>query len=292
MGAETREKLASLGYITSAVNPPLSGKAVDPKDKIGIIEKLRSVKELAEKGRWPEAGIMAREILRVEPQIGQARIASANSYRAAGNFPQAIEELRAGLLYHGDDDQLLALLGETLSVLGRYREALAAFEGCLAINPRNPANYNNLGLAYLNLGEVAKAEKAYQHALEQDDHYALTHANLGLLYMIELHDYRRAEESLLTAVALNPRLFLAHDTLGGYYTRTGEFNKAAQHWLRCLEIEPTNYNTCFNLFMLFAKKLHDRPKALAFYERIRRDFYAKLPEAERSNIEAIRKNLD
>jgi choline-sulfatase len=137
LGAETREKLASLGYIASVVNPPPAGKAVDPKDKIGIIEKLRSAKELAEKGRWPEAGIMAREILRVEPQIIQARIASANSYRAAGDFPQAIKELRAGLAYHGDDDQLLALLGETLSVEGRNKEALAAFEGCVSINPKN-----------------------------------------------------------------------------------------------------------------------------------------------------------
>jgi Flp pilus assembly protein TadD len=226
------------------------------------------------------------------PQIGQARIASANSYRAAGDFPMAIKELREGLTYHGNDDQILALLGETLSVEGRYREALAAFEGCVAINPRNPANYNNLGLAYWNLNEVPKAEAAYRQALQQDNQFALTHANLGLLYLIALRDYPRAKESLLTAVALDPELATAHDALGAYYTKTGEFTKASQHWRRCLEIEPQNYDACFNLFMLYTEKLQNRQQALDFYERLRRDFFAKLPESERRRIEAIRKSLD
>jgi arylsulfatase A-like enzyme/Flp pilus assembly protein TadD len=292
LGAETREKLASLGYITAAVNPAQGENAVDPKDKIGIIEKLRLAKELAASGRWPEAGKISREILNANPQISQARIASANSYRAAGDFPQAIKELRAGLKYHGNDDQLLALLGETLSVLGRYQEALAAFAGCVTINPQNPANHNNLGLAYWNSGDVAKAEAAYRQALQQDNQFALAHANLGLLYLIALRDYPRARESLLTAVALDPKLAAAHDALGAYYTKTGEFDQASRHWLRCLEIEPTNYDACFNLFMLYAKKLQNRPQALFFYERIRRDFFSKLPESEQRNIETIRKSLD
>ena len=160
-------------------------------------------------------------ILNDNPQVGQARIASANSYRAAGDFPQAIKELREGLKYQDNDNQILALLGDTLSMMGRYREAAAIFESCVTINPENPANYNNLGLAYWNNGEVAKAEAAYQKALQQDNQFALTHANLGLLYLIALRDYRRARESLLTAVALDPNLASAHDALGGYYAKTG-----------------------------------------------------------------------
>ena len=292
LGTETREKLASLGYITATIDPARYEATVDPKDKIDVIEKLRQAKDLAAKGQWPEAGKIARDILSANPQIGQARIASANSYRAAGDFPQAINELREGLKYHGDDDQLLALLGETLSVEGRFREALAAFEGCVAVNPQNPANYNNLGLAYWNSGEVAKAEAAYRQAIQQDDQFALAHANLGLLYLIAKRDYRRAEGSLLTAVALDPELAAAHDALGAYYTKTGAFAKAGLHWQRCLEIQPANFDACFNLFMLYAKKLNDRPRALAFYERIKRDFFAKLPQTEKRNIEAIRKSLD
>jgi arylsulfatase A-like enzyme/tetratricopeptide (TPR) repeat protein len=292
LNAEMQNKLASLGYITSTVNQTAEEKLTDPKDKIGIINQLLSVKELAEKGNWPETGKTARLILKDNPQVGQARIASANSYRAAGDFPQAIKELREGLTYQDNDNQILALLGDTLSMMGRYREAVAVFESCVTINPENPANYNNLGLAYWNNGEVAKAEAAYQKALQQDSQFALTHANLGLLYLIALRDYRRAKESLLTAVALDPNLASAHDALGGYYAKTGEFAKAREHWLRCLEIEPTNYDACFSLFMLYSKKMPNRQEALAYYDRIRRDFFPKLPEAERRTIEEIRKSLN
>lgn len=287
-----RERLAALGYVTSAARAAPGLSAIDPKDRIGVLDELRRVKELAAQGNWPGAGTLARQILAANPQIGQARIASANAFRASGDFAGAIAELRAGLERQGDDDQMLALLGETLTLVGRRDEALAAFQGCLAVQPANPANHNNLGLALWNLGRVDEAEAAYRRAIELDPRFALARANLGLLLLMARRDLSGAREALLEAVASDPKLAAAHDALGDYYATSGDFARAAGHWRRCLEIEPMNYQACFNLFMAYARKLSDRGRALEYYERLRRDFFPRLPAEERRAVEEQRRRLD
>ena len=287
-----RERLAALGYVTSMAQAAPGGNAVDPKDRIGVLDELRRVKELAAQGDWPAAGALARRILSVNPQIGQARIASANSYRAAGDFAAAVAELHAGLERQGDDEQMLALLGETLSLVGRHDEALAAFQGCLAVQPANPASHNNLGLALSNLGRVDEAEAAYRRASALDPRFALPRVNLGLLYLMARRDLPRARAALLEAAAIDPNLAAAHDALGDYYATSGDFARAAGHWQRVLELEPANYQACFNLFMAYGRKLSDRGRALEYYGRLRRDFFPLLPEAERRRIEEQRRRLD
>lgn len=287
-----RERLAALGYVTSIAGPASPGSAVDPKDRIGVLEELRRVKELAAGNDWPAAGALARSILGANPQIGQARIASANAYRASGDFARAIAELRAGLERQGDDDQMLALLGETLALAGRHEEALAAFQGCLALQPANPASHNNLGLALSNLGRIDEAEVAYRRAIGLDPRFALPRVNLGLLYLMARRDLRRARDELLRAAAIDPGLAAAHDALGDLYATAGDFRRAADHWQRVLELEPANYQACFNLFMAYGRKLSDRGRALGYYERLRRDFFPVLPEAERRRIEEQRRRLD
>ncbi|MCU0276005.1 MAG: sulfatase-like hydrolase/transferase [Acidobacteria bacterium] len=292
LDADSRRKLASLGYVTTTVPRSAELSRIDPKNKIAVIESLRRIKELAEQGRWTEAGERARRILAADPQIGQARIASANAYRAAGDFNRAVDELRAGLAIQGDDDQMLALLGETLSLAGRFQESLAAFEGCLAVNPENPANQNNLGLAYWNLGQVDRAESAFREALGIDPDFVLARVNLGRFYLHARRDGRRAREALLAAVASDPGLASAHDALAESYAMAGSFARAAEHWSRCLELEPQNFDACFNLLMVYARKLPDRKKALHYYERIRRDFFPRLPEKERRAVEALGQGLN
>jgi arylsulfatase A-like enzyme/Flp pilus assembly protein TadD len=287
-----RDRLAALGYVTSVAAPLPGGSAVDPKDRIGVLDELRRVKELAARGDWSGSGKLARGILAANPQIGQARVASANAYRAAGDFNGAIAELRAGLERRGDDEQMLALLGETLSLVGRHQEALAAFQGCLAVQPANPASHNNLGLALANLGRIDEAETAYRRASRLDPRFALARVNLGLLYLTARRDLVRARAALLEAVAADPRLAAAQYALGDLYATGGDFARAAEHWRRALELEPGNYQACFNLFMAYGRKLSDRGRALEYYGRLRRDFYPLLPAGERRRIEEQRRRLD
>jgi len=61
-----------------------------------------------------------------------------------------------------------------------YADAIALLEQTAAQHPL-PAVYNNLGVLYTNVGDLLKAQEAYQHALNLDPNDQAANYNLGLL---------------------------------------------------------------------------------------------------------------
>ena len=71
-------------------------------------------------------------------------------------------------------------LGATLNDLARYREAIAAFEKALEIDPKYHFAWNGLGNALKDLGRYREAIAAYDKALEfTADQYWQAWANRG-----------------------------------------------------------------------------------------------------------------
>ena len=56
---------------------------------------------------------------------------------------------------------------------GQAAEAIRALEAMRAQNPGDPAVLINLGSAYAELGDAARAEEAYRSAIESDVRYRL-----------------------------------------------------------------------------------------------------------------------
>lgn len=54
--------------------------------------------------------------------------------------------------------------GLTLSRLGRWKEALAAYQESLKVNPDNAQTYLNLGFVYYELGYDGEAQQAFEKA--------------------------------------------------------------------------------------------------------------------------------
>ncbi len=63
--------------------------------------------------------------------------------------------------------------------------------------------YYNRGLAYLHLGDHARAIKDYDQALRLDPGFAIAYNNRGLAYN-NVGEYRRAIEDFDRALRLNP----------------------------------------------------------------------------------------
>ena len=289
---QAREKLASLGYITSSAATIEGKNAVDPKDKIGVYIRLQQAKELFNQQALEEATGLARGILAHDPQVTEARILLATIYRDRNELAAAEEVLKAGLRINGDDQQLLTLLGKVLSAMGKHREALEVFSACLALDTGNPIYQNNLGMASWFMNDPGRAVAAFQRASELDPQYALPLANLGLLTLNVLSDPVKAEGYLLKALAVDPEQLSVHNALAGYYARTGLFIKAEYHWRRCVEIDRRFLEAWMNLLVLYGRDLRDRGKALDVYARLRGDFYNRLEPKDRKMIDEIGKVLN
>ncbi len=60
-------------------------------------------------------------------------------------------------------------------------------------------------------------------------------------------DLAGAMSSLTRALALNPRLPLALNTLGVVYARQGDYAHAVESWNRAVGVDPRQYDALFNI---------------------------------------------
>jgi tetratricopeptide (TPR) repeat protein len=151
---ETVKKLASLGYI-GAARPDPGGPLPDPKDRIGVVAKLREADRLANAGE-PERGIALLEsVVRENPQMLDARETLSRALRAAGRREAAYRELQAvDRLQPGTPQILLGLAGLAVETgaLEDARKYARAAEA--AGSPDAAAVFASIALAAGNLPEA------------------------------------------------------------------------------------------------------------------------------------------
>jgi len=88
---------------------------------------------------------------------------------------------------------------------GETRQAVAAFEAALALEPRAVTAMVNASIAHARLGEVDKAERSLRNALELAPDDAAANLNMGLL-KAEKNDPKLAEGFLRKALKADPQL--------------------------------------------------------------------------------------
>lgn len=75
-------------------------------------------------------------------------------------------------------------IGQVLQQSNRQREAIAAFESALALEPENAQIHNNVAISYQELAQYAEAIRHYMRAIEIDPGVAEIHYNLATLVQL------------------------------------------------------------------------------------------------------------
>ena len=119
---------------------------------------------------------------------------------------------------------------------------------------------------------------------------AIVYSNIGSLYL-SAYLYDKALENFRKAVEKDPRLAAAYNGLGSTFLKLNRFGEAEEAFRHSISVDPSYYFSYFNLLVLYAEKLNDKPKALALYETIKKRFYPRMPVGEQRVIEEIRKGM-
>ena len=93
-----------------------------------------------------------------------------------------------------------------------YKDAIEQFETALSMDEDSAAALNNLGLAYIRLGQNGKAAKYLNEALSKGHPYADIYHNLGLAFLNEKKHYK-ALKNFQEALKINPGYLHAHYNL-------------------------------------------------------------------------------
>jgi tetratricopeptide (TPR) repeat protein len=165
---ETREKLASLGYITGGASATVSS-TFDPNDGIEVWNLIEKAVQFGQVGDLKQSERLFLDALRLQPDNVMAQKFLANIYRKHGEPQKAIPYLEKAMqspLHLGDTRYDLA---ETRFEMEQYSEALQILKPLLLEPSQQPERVLRLAAASaLNAGKYEEAERYFAAVLKQN----------------------------------------------------------------------------------------------------------------------------
>ena len=132
-------------------------------------------------------------------------------------------------------------LGRTKYNENRFEEAIAAFERCLKIDPKNVKAEDNLGLSYAGLNRTEEAIAAYKNAIAWQAGAAVKDSGPFLDLGTLLVDNNRVDEAiphLLDAARISPDDFRIRRELGKAYEHVNDLTRRGMNWRRPRHLLP------------------------------------------------------
>jgi arylsulfatase A-like enzyme/Tfp pilus assembly protein PilF len=210
---DTLQRLAALGYVGSSADVDPQAVLADPKDKIGLFNRMGAAKAKAANEKYDEAVAEMRAVTAEDPQIVDAYVFIGNWLRRLERYDEAVEAFRQGLAIKPDNELALGNLATLYRVLGRHEAALEGYRSVLKIEPRNPPTWYQLATLYLDLGRSREAEATFRKALEHNPKMGAAYNALGAL-AYGRGELAEAERLIRKGLELEPEV------------RTGRFNLA------------------------------------------------------------------
>ena len=78
------------------------------------------------------------------------------------DYLKVIENTKLLIKEYPDNEQLLSIMGITLSAMNQYQESIIYLKKSIQLNPNNAKSYFNIGLAYHELRDFQNAIICYQ----------------------------------------------------------------------------------------------------------------------------------
>ena len=190
----------------------------------------------------------------IAPDTASAATASYNAGYAAlqgGNLASAAENFAKVLALTPNDAQAEMLLGYVRLKQGFYDEAIASLQNADAKGTKLDARaraiiQNNIGMAYWNQKQYARALPAYERAVALDENYTDARYNLAFALLAQ----NRAKEALPLFTILttkNPRDPMLQDGLGQSLEALSDWPKAFAAYKRAIALNGKDSSYPLNL---------------------------------------------
>lgn len=203
----------------------------------------------------------------VDAALGRAYLYRYNLTRDKSWAEKAAAAVARARASAPDLPEVDATLGELLLRTGKAREAVAAFQKALALQPNNFDALLGLARAHDAAGDSASAEAAYKRAIELQPGYFAAYSKLAGFYFNH-GQFESASRAFERVTQLTPDNARAFANLGAAYHRMNRYEDALAAYRKAIAIEPTSLaysNAGATEFFLghFAEASGDFEKAVA-----------------------------
>lgn len=221
------------------------------------VQAIQTALQHFRSGRLQQAETICRDTLAQVPEQPAALHLLALIARACGQREAGLGLLQRAMVGQPANPELLLHAGIFLRELSRFTQAVAFFEGAVALKPDYAEAYANLGDVLPQCGREAQAAAAYEKAVALNPDYAEAWNNFGMLLRHQ-KKFEEACEAFGWAVNLRPDLEQAHTNLGNALSMLDRWDEAAVEFEQAVKLKP-NYATGWNNLGLALQKL-DRPE--------------------------------
>jgi arylsulfatase A-like enzyme/tetratricopeptide (TPR) repeat protein len=289
---ETREKLRSLGYVTSPVSKIKDdhGPEDDLKTLLPLNQKIYAALKLNEEGKPMQAVKLLHEIIKERKDFINAYSYLSEIYQSGGFGADALAVLENGYQNNPEDYGIISSYGVLLVKQGKLDQGIELLQKSLAIIDYYPEDWTYLGVAYGQKGEFQKALDCYARALSLDDTDAMIYYNKGLSHLSQFMqkksrpDQAQALECFKKAIELDPGLALAYNGLAVGYRIAGQIDSAITVWEKTLELSPDFDLPIYNLGVAHLER-GNKAQALKYFEKYLAVRGKTLSPEERREIE-------
>ena len=288
VSAEEAARLRSLGYVTGGGAAKKNYSAADdPKNLVGIDNKMHQVIDAYERHDLAKALAVAREVVAARPDMAAGRELLAFVLQQNERVGEAIENLRAALRSGGETETTRVQLGLLLTESGKVDEAVSVLAPLAS--GTDPDALNAYGVALADQGKLDEAAQQFQRVIKMDPNNAPALQDLGIV-ALRRDDVTASQQYLARALQLNPRLPLALNTLGVVYARQGDFSRAVDAWNRAVDIDPRQYDALYNIGRVQGRAGHSaeaRAALTRFVKTAPKERYAADIAAARQALTAL-----
>jgi len=292
---ETREKLASLGYISSVQVSQKKNFGIqdDVKTILPYINKADEAWELYKEGKQ-DAGIkLLKEIIEERRNIDLTYKILASIYQEKGNTKEAIVILEQGLSALPSNYEIFIEYMRLLISAQQYDKVISSFKKMsIREAEHDPAIWNNLGIAYAKKSNFEEAIKAYKMSLSLDDKLPETNNNIAnayYSYALQSRDsflFSKSFEYYKKAIELDPEYAAPYYGLGNAYREEGNLEGAIYCWEKALEVDPNFSKALFALAKSYLST-GDKGKAFDILSDYKKQYYHLMPPADREKLDAL-----
>ena len=163
-----------------------------------------------------------------------------------GKYEEALDAFNKAIEINPQYDLAWYNKGVTLGELGRQEEALDAYNKAIEIDPQDASAWYNKGVILGELGRQEEALDAYNKAIEIDPQYARAWYNKGVA-LGELGRHEEALDAFNKAIEIDPQYARAWYNKGVALGILGRYEEVLDAFNKAIEIDPQDARAFTNL---------------------------------------------
>ncbi len=196
------------------------------------------------------------------------RLGIGVGYLGEGKPSLALKELLKAEKLDGSDPRIKNALGLTYMALGDLKKAEEYFREAIELRDDYSEAYNNLGLLLSREGRSEDAIKAYEKAVENLLYQTPERAynNMGIEYE-KLGRLEEAKNAYLRAISLSPQFPAPYYNLGRLYSRQGRLDRAVEYLEKAVSLNPGFVSAYYQLGEVYLER-KEYDKALESFKKV------------------------